>query len=179
MLINECNEFRTSSLECGQITKKEILKRKHNMKPPYPTKHIPSDGNGTCLFQERNTMNTQDNQWIPADEVKAMGLPKFNGGAHHLVDIPTDHSTIIARLPDGSCVTFAFVPYKNGGAPRCVDIKEHHNGKQFEHDTEAKRKCQSFKVGEAPEQQFIVFAGGLNETRAHGTLGTLILHNED
>lgn len=52
------------------------------------------------------------------------GFAVFNGGTHLCVDVPNGHYTVSCRLSNGKRVTFAFVPYREGGPADCVDI--HH-----------------------------------------------------
>ena len=53
------------------------------------------------------------------------GWAEFNKGPHLLVEVPDRIATISVRTSEGQKVTFSFVPYKNGGAPQCVDVQHH------------------------------------------------------
>jgi hypothetical protein len=43
------------------------------------------------------------------------------------IDVPDGEFTIEATTSTGRRVTFAFMPYRNGGPPQCVDIIDHNN----------------------------------------------------
>lgn len=58
-------------------------------------------------------------------EAEAAGFACFNPGAHMCVDVPDEMFTISARTSDGRLLTVCFVPYKEGEAAGCVDIKRH------------------------------------------------------
>jgi len=58
----------------------------------------------------------------------AAGYAEFNVCPHLAVDIPNEVFTITAKTSEGRRITFSFLPYKNGGAPRCVDIQYHDGG---------------------------------------------------
>ena len=53
------------------------------------------------------------------------GWAEFNKGPHLLVQVPDTISTISVRTSEGKKVTFSLIPYKDGGAPQCVDIQHH------------------------------------------------------
>ena len=57
------------------------------------------------------------------------GYAEFNVCPHLAVDIPNEGFTITAKTSEGRRITFSFLPYKNGGPPRCVDI-QYHDGDQ-------------------------------------------------
>jgi hypothetical protein len=59
----------------------------------------------------------------------AAGYAEFNRNPHLAVDVPDGGFTITAKTTEGKRITFAFQPYKNGGAPQCVDI-QYHDGEQ-------------------------------------------------
>ena len=63
----------------------------------------------------------------PSDAVAA-GYAEFNYQPHLCIDVPDGGFTITTRTSEGKRVTFAFQPYKSGGAPQCVDITFHDNG---------------------------------------------------
>lgn len=58
----------------------------------------------------------------------ADGYAGFNGNPHLAVDVPDGGFTITAKTTEGKRITFAFQPYRTGGAPGCVDITYHDNG---------------------------------------------------
>ena len=65
---------------------------------------------------------------VPADAVSA-GYAEFNRNPHLCVDVPDGGFTITAKTSEGKRITFAFQPYKSGGAPQCVDV-QYHDGEQ-------------------------------------------------
>lgn len=65
----------------------------------------------------------------PDDEAAAArGYAPFNPNPHLAVDIPDGRFTITARTSEGKRITFAFLPYQEGGPPQCVDIQYHDKG---------------------------------------------------
>lgn len=66
---------------------------------------------------------------VAAVEAEPHGFKQFNGGRHLCVDLPDGHYTIAARTSEGKVITFAFVPYKQGGPGQCCDIMFHNSGK--------------------------------------------------
>ena len=107
-------------------------------------------------------------QFASGSAAEAASFKQFNAGETLGVEIPNGHSTISARLPSGECVTFSFVPYEEGEAPQCVDIK-YHGGEQF-----SKLRSNWHK------QNVIIFAGGGTDHRTEdakhpATLTTLLL----
>lgn len=62
------------------------------------------------------------------EEAEAKGFAGFNRGPHLEVEVPNGHFTITAKTSEGKRVTFAFCPYEEDGAPRCVDILYHDSG---------------------------------------------------
>jgi hypothetical protein len=58
----------------------------------------------------------------------ADGYAGFNGNPHLAVDVPDGGFTITAKTSEGKRITFAFQPYRSGGAAGCVDIAYHDNG---------------------------------------------------
>lgn len=63
-----------------------------------------------------------------SDDAKAAGYAEFNRQPTLCVDIPDGGFTISAKTSEGKRITFAFMPYRNGGAPQCVDVCYHDNG---------------------------------------------------
>ena len=63
-------------------------------------------------------------QVVKPGTAREIGFGSFNFGDHLCVDVPDGHSTISVKLSDGRQITFAFVPYQEGGVPKCVDIRD-------------------------------------------------------
>ena len=101
-------------------------------------------------------------------DARGADFAEFNEDVPHLcVEIPNGWSTISARLPNGECITFAFLPYAENGEPQCVDVK-YHGGKQFEPSRP-----------DWHQQNVILFAGGGTDHRTNDerptTLTTVLL----
>lgn len=100
-------------------------------------------------------------------QAAAAGFNSFNECETLGVTVPVGFSTICARLPNGECITFAFVPYQEDGSPECVDIK-YHGGRQFDEGRP-----------DWHQQNVILFAGGGTDHRTNDerptTLTTVLL----
>jgi hypothetical protein len=64
-------------------------------------------------------------EWETADKAQSRGYGAFNDCPHLCIDVPDGMRTLTCRTSDGEQVTFAFVPYRTGGAPDCIDIYQH------------------------------------------------------
>jgi hypothetical protein len=84
--------------------------------------------------------------WMSRDEARAEGFAQFNNGEHLVVNLPDGPRTISVRLSDGRQVTFAFIPYVEGGIPRCIDIKDHQGNGSFVKNGEAQVTAQTLHV---------------------------------
>jgi len=62
------------------------------------------------------------------DEAEAAGYAQFNRVPHLAVDVPDGYLTITAKMSDGRRITFAFLPYREGAPPSCVDVVYHDSG---------------------------------------------------
>jgi hypothetical protein len=58
-------------------------------------------------------------------DAKAIGFAGFNDVPHKPIDIPDGGFTITARTSEGRRVTFSFLPERQGGPARFVDIQYH------------------------------------------------------
>lgn len=81
---------------------------------------------------------------------KAAGFAEFNGGNHLCLDVPDDNFTVSCRTSEGRRITFAFLPYKKGGAPQAVDIQYHDSPVLIEH-SDTVLPAQSF-IGFGPKR---------------------------
>ena len=89
------------------------------------------------------------------ERAKAAGFAEFNGGNHLCLDVPDDNFTVSCRTSEGR-ITFAFLPYKKGGAPQAVDIQYHDSPVLIEH-SDVVLPAQSF-IGFGPERGDSVLA---------------------
>jgi hypothetical protein len=80
----------------------------------------------------------------------AHGFAAFNGGPHLCVDVPDDSFTVSCRTSEGRRITFAFLPYKENGAPQAVDIQYHDSPVLIEH-SDTMLPAQSF-IGFGPKR---------------------------
>ena len=76
-------------------------------------------------------MNTAKRGFVPRNEAERLGFSTYNSGPHLCVDVPDGFSTITCRMSNGEKVVFAFIPYRDGAVPNCVDIA-HTTGKKVE-----------------------------------------------
>ena len=63
--------------------------------------------------------------WDTAANAAKRGYGKFNNGPHLCIDVPDGMMTITCRTSAGEKVTFAFIPYQEGGPADCIDIYHH------------------------------------------------------
>jgi len=64
-------------------------------------------------------------------EAQAMGYATFGDVDTACIEVPDSEKgfVISARTSEGKRLTFAFLPYKEGGPPQCVDIVYHDSPK--------------------------------------------------
>jgi len=106
---------------------------------------------------------------LPADAADSEGYPKFNGGKHLCVDVPSGHFTISCNTQAGHKITFAFVEGVDG-KHECVDIHLH-TGPKF-----TKQGCDS------PTMNMLAFSGGgtafVSDDDNQVTLAAVILRDD-
>lgn len=99
------------------------------------------------------------------------GFENFNSYPHLCVDVPNGGFTISAKTEAGDRITFSFVPYRNGGPPRCVDVQTKFWGQDTTPNGEE----------DLPVQNIIVFGPGSDRFRSDPdrppTLATFVLAN--
>lgn len=64
-------------------------------------------------------------EWETAAVAAKRGYGRFNNCPHMCIDVPDGMRTLTCRTSDGEQVTFAFVPYREGGVADCIDIYQH------------------------------------------------------
>lgn len=107
-----------------------------------------------------------------SNKVEAAEFAQFNRGPHLCVEVPDAISTISVRTSEGNKITFSFLPYREGGPPKCVDI-QHHSIQTTVNDTNGKR---------LPVQEVIVFGykkEDIHIKRADGYFITCVVLEEN
>jgi len=89
-------------------------------------------------------------------DARTHGFAEFNGGAHLCVDVPNDSFTVSCRTSEGRRITFAFLPYRKGGAPQAVDIQYHDSPVLVEH-SDTVLPAQSF-IGFGPKRSDVRYS---------------------
>lgn len=69
-----------------------------------------------------------DTMLLKNTQVEAAGFAEFNGFDHLCVKVPDGGFTVSCLTSEGKRVTFSFLPYKQDGAPQCIDIQYHDSG---------------------------------------------------
>lgn len=108
------------------------------------------------------------------DEASAAGYAAFNRGPHFCVDIPDGHSTVTCRTSTGELLTFAFVPYEEGGAPKCVDVHHKTARRTFVQDEvfgPGREVNRPAGPDEAQAMNVICFSGGQDAYRSRSFSG--------
>jgi len=99
------------------------------------------------------------------------GYAVFNRGPHICVDIPDGNSTVTCRTSTGELLTFAFVPYEDGGPPKCVYV-HHRTAKRvfcerpFGEPGAHTQELRPASPGERPAMNVICFSGGRDAYRS-------------
>jgi len=70
-------------------------------------------------------MKLPDQNWNLPGEAEALGFATFNNVPHLCVHLPDQNCTLTVRTSDGRLATLAFLQYRPGGPPQCVDVVAH------------------------------------------------------
>jgi hypothetical protein len=81
------------------------------------------------------------------------GYASFNKVPTLAVDVPDGTFTISATTSEGKRITFSFLPYKDGGAPQCVDVCYHDGGKELNCNSELHPTFDVIGFGSKPRKE--------------------------